>query len=292
VATSYDIGTGIGEVTDPAVGLPMQGMADRNQVTAGVESRLYARAFVIADPASVTAAGRVAVVAVDIWSATRRVKDAVLKGLAAAHGDVYIEENVLLAGTHTHSAPGGYSGALVYDFDFERGGCDEATVRCISDGCIRAVEMAHANLAPGRIYVNRGDVVDCGRNRSVAAYMCNPQAERDRWGADTDRELLLLKFVKVDGGGDERPVGVLSWYPIHPTDRGQRNMLVSGDNRASRARCSRSGCVPLSASGRRSWPRSQMQTAAMCQATSSSDISRTGSMTARSWRSTVASSSR
>ena len=212
MATSYEIGTGIAEVTDPAVGLPMQGMADRNQVTAGVESRLYARAFVIADSASVTAAGRVAIVVVDIWSATRRVKDAVLEGLSAAHGDVYIEENVLLAGTHTHSAPGGYSGALVYDFDFERGGCDDATVRCISDGCVRAVEVAHASLAPGRIYVNRGDVVDCGRSRSVAAYMCNPQAERDRWGADTDRELLLLKFVKVDGGGDERPVGVLSWY--------------------------------------------------------------------------------
>lgn len=231
MATSYDIGTGIGEVTDSAVGLPMQGMADRNQVTAGVGSRLYARAFVIADPASVTAAGRVAIVVVDIWSATRRVKDAVLKGLSAAHGDVYIEENVLLAGTHTHSAPGGYSGALVYDFDFERGGCDEATVRCISDGCVRAVEVAHASLAPGRIYVNRGDVVDCGRNRSVAAYICNPQAERDGWGSDTDREMLLLKFVKVDGGGDERPVGVLSWYPIHPTDRGQRNMLASGDNK-------------------------------------------------------------
>ena len=231
MATSYDIGTGIGEVTDPAVGLPMQGMADRSQVTAGVESRLYARAFVIADTASVNAAGRVAIVVVDIWSATRRVKDAVLKSLSAAHGDVYIEENVLLAGTHTHSAPGGYSGALVYDFDFERGGCDEATVRCIADGCVRAVEAAHASLAPGRIYVNRGDVVDCGQNRSGAAYMCNPQAERDRWGADTDREMLLLKFVKVDGGGDERPVGMLSWYAIHPTDRGQKNTLVSGDNK-------------------------------------------------------------
>ena len=231
VAISYTIGTGISEVTDPAVGLPMQGMADQNQITAGVESRLYARAFVIADQKSTTDAGRVAIVIVDIWSATGRIKGAVLKGLAVQHGNVYTEENLLLAGTHTHSAPGGYSGALLYDFDFERGGCDEATVSCISDGCVRAVTMAHANLAPGRIYVNRGDVVDCGRNRSVAAYMCNPQAERDYWGADTDREMLLLKFVKIDGGGEERPAGVLSWYPIHPTDRGQKNMSVSGDNK-------------------------------------------------------------
>jgi neutral ceramidase len=174
MATSYSIGTGIGEVTDPAVGLPMQGMADRNQITAGVESRLYARAFVVADPGSERADARVAIVVADIWSGTRRLKEEVLGRLAAAHGDLYTDENLLLAGTHTHSAPGGYSGALLYDFDFERGGCDEATVTCIADGCARAVEMAHSNLAPGRILVNRGEVADCGRNRSPQAYICNP----------------------------------------------------------------------------------------------------------------------
>lgn len=231
MALPYNIGTGIGEVTDPAVGLPMQGMADENQITTGVESPLYARAFVIADPESAAAAGRVAIVVADIWSGTRRVKDAVVQRLATAHGDLYADENLLLAGTHTHSAPGGYSATLLYDFDFSRGGCDEATVTCIADGCVRAVEMAHANLAPGRIYVNRGEVTDCGRNRSEAAYLCNPQAEREKWGADTDTEMLLLKFVKLGEGGQERPVGVLNWYPIHPTDRGQKNTLVTGDNK-------------------------------------------------------------
>jgi neutral ceramidase len=227
----YNIGTGIGEVTDPAVGLPLQGMADKNQIAAGVESRLYARAFVVAQPPSAAAGGCVVIIVADIWAGTRRVKDGVLERLAATHESLYTEENVLLAGTHTHSAPGGFSGMLLYDFDFSRGGCDEATVTCIVDGCVRAVEMAHANLAPGRIYVNRGDVADCGQNRSQPAYLCNPQAERDHWGADTDREMLLLKFVKVDDGGQERPVGALNWYAIHPTDRGQKNTLVCGDNK-------------------------------------------------------------
>src|SRR5262249_45933381 len=36
---------------------------------------------------------------------------------------------------------------------------------------------------------------------------------------------------KVDEVGYERPVGALSWYAIHPTDRGQKNTLVSGDNK-------------------------------------------------------------
>jgi neutral ceramidase len=228
VGLAYNIGTGIGEVTDPAVGLPLQGMADSSQVATGVESPLYARAFVVADA---TGGKCVALVVADIWAGTRRVKDAVLARLAATHGDLYTEENTQLVGTHTHSAPGGFSGMLLYDFDFERGGCDEATVACIAEGCTRAVEMAHANLAPGRIYVNRGELSDCGRNRSTAAYLGNPQSERAFWGADTDREMLLLKFVKVDGGGQERPVGALSWYAIHPTDRGQKNTLVCGDNK-------------------------------------------------------------
>lgn len=231
MGVAYHIGTGIAEVTDPAVGLPLQGMADKTQVTTGVESPLYARAFVVAAPPPAANGARVAIIVADIWAGTRRLKEGVLKRLADTHRGLYSEGNLLLAGTHTHSAPGGYSGALLYDFDFDRGGCDEATVMCIVEGCAKAVEMAHANLAPGRVFVNRGEVADCGRNRSRAAYLRNPRAERDRFGADTDREMLLLKFVKVDDGGRERAVGALSWYAIHPTDRGQKNRLVSGDNK-------------------------------------------------------------
>jgi neutral ceramidase len=224
---SYNIGTGIAEVTDTAIGLPLMGMADPHQVATGVESPLYARAFVVAERGSTASGSRVAVIVADIWSGTRRLKEAVLARVT--HQRLYTDENVLLAGTHTHSAPGGYSGMLLYDYT--GGGCDEAVVACIADGCAQALEMAHANLAPGRIYVNRGEVADCGRNRSPAAYLRNPQAERDEWGADTDREMLLLKFVKLGEDGRERPVGALNWYPIHPTDRGQKNMLVCGDNK-------------------------------------------------------------
>ena len=226
MAPQYSIGTGIAEVTDTAVGLPLQGMADSNQVSTGVDAPLYARAFTVTDQDT---GHSVAIVVADIWSGTRRIKDAVVRRLSAMHRSPFGEENLLVAGTHTHSAPGGFSGMLLYDYT--DGGVDDATVECIVDGCVRAIEMGQANLAPGRIYVNRGEVTDCGRNRSPQAYVCNPQAERDRYGADTDREMLLLKFVKLDAAGDERPVGVLSWYAIHPTDYGQKNTLISGDNK-------------------------------------------------------------
>jgi neutral ceramidase len=231
MTSAYRIGAGVAEITDTAIGLPMQGMADQRQVTTGVESALFARAFVVMDASAESSATCVAIVIADIWAATRRVKDAVLARLADAHLEQYGGHNLLLAGTHTHSAPGGFSGNLLYDFDFDRGGCDEATVACIADGCAQAIAMADSRLSPGRIYVNRGEVQDCGGNRSPAAYLLNPQAERDHWGADTDREMLLLKFVKLDDAGHEQPIGLLNWYAIHPTDRGQKNTLVTGDNK-------------------------------------------------------------
>jgi neutral ceramidase len=228
VTLPYNIGVGIADVTDPAIGLPMQGMADEAQVTTGVDSPLYARAFVVVDAANGTC---VAIVIADIWAGTRRVKDSVLRRLAARYGPLFSEENLLLAGTHTHSAPGGFSGTLMYDYDFARGGVDDATVTCLVDGCVSAVEMAQQSLAPGRILVGSDDVADCGANRSPQAYVCNPQVERNRWGADTDREMLLLKFVHGGDGAPEQAIGSINWYPIHPTDLGQKNTLVSGDNK-------------------------------------------------------------
>jgi hypothetical protein len=115
------------------------------------------------------------------------------------------------------------------------------------------IQKAHDNLALGNIYLNKGDIPDCGRNRSLKAYLNNPQIERDKYknlypgdayrvwpyGSDagaTDKEMLLLKFTKSDPSGTERPVGVISWYGIHPTDRGQKNTQVCGDNKGYASR--------------------------------------------------------
>jgi neutral ceramidase len=64
----YRLGTGIGDVTDPAVGLPLVGMADQNQISTGVQSSLYARAFVVQDAAT---DARVTIIIADIWAGTR-----------------------------------------------------------------------------------------------------------------------------------------------------------------------------------------------------------------------------
>jgi neutral ceramidase len=224
MASNYRIGTGISEVTDRTIGLQMQGFADERQKTTGVESSLFSRAFIVEEQG--VGKRRVVIVSADIWAATNVVKQEVVKRLQKKFGTLYTSDNVLISGTHTHSAPGGYAGYIIYDITGE--GFDPHTYECIVSGMVASIQKAHNNLAPGKIYVKKGDVEDRGRNRSLEAFLRNK--DRDLSNA-TEKEMLLLKFTKLDGSGTERPVGVINWFGIHPTDRGQKNTLVCGDNK-------------------------------------------------------------
>lgn len=82
------------------------------QVAAGIATRLYARAMVVASPEHPTT--RFAFVSLDACMATQGVTRAVLRALAKTHGDLYTEQNVALSGTHTHSGPGGYHQYVLY----------------------------------------------------------------------------------------------------------------------------------------------------------------------------------
>ena len=200
--SEYLVGTGISEVTDPAIGLQMQGFADNRQKTDGVEAPLFSRAFIVQDP---TTNERVVIVCADIWAGTNVVKKGVLNRLQSEFGSLYTNNNVLLSGTHTHSAPGGYAGYRIYDLTGK--GLDLNTFQCIVQGIVASILKAHDNLGPGKIYLNKGDIEDCGRNRSLKAYLNNPQSERDQISKTEIpiMEMLLLKFTKSDNSGKEHP---------------------------------------------------------------------------------------
>jgi neutral ceramidase len=236
----FDIGTGIAEITDPAIGGYMAGMSDSRQRTKGIcwysktdgrKSRLYARAFVIADRES---GKRVAVVSADLWACTHMVKLEVVAGLQSL--GAYDFNNVLISGTHTHSGPAGFTYYKLYDpapdpFDKITRGFSFHTFKCITEGIITAIKNAHSNLAPGKIYYKEDKINEpCGKQRSKPAYGNNPESERKTYDSDTDDKMLLLKFVALDKAG-ELPIGEINWYPIHPTDLGQFNYYISGDNK-------------------------------------------------------------
>ena len=221
--SDYLIGTGIYDVTGPSAELGMMGMASIEQKTEGIHSRLFARAFIVCDQSSNKS---VVILSADIWSCTQAVKMEVVKRLKGLYGnDLYTIENVLLSGTHTHSGPGGYSHYALYNLSIL--GFDKQNFECIVNGMVQSIKRAHENLSPGKIFINNGNIEDCGNNRSPIAYEQNPTEEKARYNGNTDKDMLLIKFVKNDG----KEIGCINWFAIHPTNRGNKNRLITGDNK-------------------------------------------------------------
>ncbi len=45
----------------------------------------------------------------------------------------------------------------------------------------QSIDTAHRNLRPGRIFINKGQLIDSNLNRSPHSYMNNPEEERNRF---------------------------------------------------------------------------------------------------------------
>ncbi|XP_055331007.1 neutral ceramidase-like [Paramacrobiotus metropolitanus] len=224
---SYLIGVGKADVTGPVAEVGMMGYADLGQKTAGLLNRLYARAFIVSNPAN--PAETVVFVNCDLQAVFQQVHLEVIKQVKAKYGGVYNEQNIILHAQHTHAGPGGSSAYLLYDFTIL--GFIEDNFHAIVNGIVKAIDNAHNSLAPGNVKMVQGQVANCGRNRSPEAYLNNPQEERDQYAEDKDSTMTVLKFS--DNEGKLRGVQVV--YPVHPTSLNKSNELVSGDNKGHAA---------------------------------------------------------
>lgn len=92
-------------------------------------------------------------------------------------GETYTSQNVLLSGTHTHSGPAGYIQYLLYGITSL--GFNRDNFKTIVDGIVQSIERADANVQPGKILFNSGELLAANINRSPSSYLANPQAERD-----------------------------------------------------------------------------------------------------------------
>lgn len=218
----FDIGSGMYDVTGPAAELGMMGYSMPDQTTEGISMRLRSRAFVVADPVG---GKRVAFVSVDTGIIPQGIKQEVTRLLENRFGSLYTEKNVLISANHSHSGPGAYSHYAMYNlFMF---GYDETNFNCVANGIYQSIVRAHTNLAPGSILIKAGDLDDCGWNRSDEAYDNNPAEERNRYASNTDKTMILLKFVTSAGV----EIGAVNWFAIHPTSLGNTNKLISGDSK-------------------------------------------------------------
>ncbi|KAJ6425350.1 hypothetical protein OIU84_026007 [Salix udensis] len=224
--SNYLIGLGSYDITGPAADVNMMGYANTEQIASGVHFRLRARAFIVAEPRG----SRVVYVNLDACMGSQIVTIKVLERLKARFGGLYTEQNVAISGIHTHAGPGGYLQYVVYivtSLGFVRQSFD-----VIVDGIEKSIIQAHENLRPGSIFVNKGELLDAGVNRSPSAYLNNPAEERNKYKYDVDKEMTLIKFVDDEWG----PIGSFNWFATHGTSMSRTNSLVSGDNKGAAAR--------------------------------------------------------
>lgn len=100
----------------------------------------------------------------------------VIKKLKARFGNLYTEENVCISGIHTHSGPGGFLQYVL--FDITSLGFVNQTLFAYVDGIVESIAKAHADIKPGNIFVNQGELLQSNINRSPTAYLFNPAEER------------------------------------------------------------------------------------------------------------------
>jgi neutral ceramidase len=211
-------GVGIADVTGEPWGIGMMGYGMRFQRTVGIHLRQRSRAFVFVDRAS---GRRLVYVVADVGMFFRNVTDAVLARLDPS---LYDETNVVLTATHTHAGVGGYSCDRLYNMT--TGGFRPHTFDALVDGVVASIEQAHADLAPARLVLSRGQLRDASVNRSPQAFARDPDHDRATFPDGVDPATTLLR-VERDG----QLVGAIHWFATHGTSLSNRNMLISGDNK-------------------------------------------------------------
>ncbi|KAH9906653.1 Neutral/alkaline nonlysosomal ceramidase [Xylariomycetidae sp. FL2044] len=228
----YLVGVGKADITGPCVEINLMGYADPNQVGTGLRQRLYSRAFIVADPAQ--SADRFVYLVLDTQSGDTAVRYGILSGLQELGGEyaAYGHHNVAVTGTHSHSGPGAWLNYLLPQITSK--GFDQQSYRAIVDGALLSIRRAHESLTPGHLSIGSTKVVGANINRSLYAYLANPESERTRYNMSSEddgsveKDLTMLKFQRATDG---KNIGVLTWFPTHGTSMLGNNTLITGDNK-------------------------------------------------------------
>ncbi|GAA3921553.1 hypothetical protein Aau02nite_34180 [Amorphoplanes auranticolor] len=191
----YRVGAGIADITAGVAEVGMLGYADPAQTTAGLASRLWSRAFVVADGAG----KRVALVSAEVDFITQAVQVEVLKRLQARYGTAYTDQNLVLTATHTHSGPGGFDEHVLYNLTTL--GFEAPVFEAIVAGIVRSVDAAHADLAPGTVKIAEGTLSGANVNRSIEPFRANPAADRARFPDAVDTRMTVLRFEQAGRSG-------------------------------------------------------------------------------------------
>lgn len=228
----YLLGVGKADITGPVVEVNMMGYADPKQLGTGLRQRLYSRAFLVANIENPDE--RFVYLVLDTQSGDTAVRYGIidaLKELGPSYAS-YGHHNIAVTGTHSHAGPGGWLNYLLPQITSR--GFDHQGYRAIVEGAVLSIRRAHEGLQPGTLSVGTTKVLGANINRSLYAYLANPEAERSRYNVSAEddgsveKDLTLLKFRRSSDG---KNIGVLTWFPVHGTSMLGNNTLIAGDNK-------------------------------------------------------------
>lgn len=217
---AYKLGVGRADATGPPVEINFMGYANLKQTGRGLHLRQFSRAFVVEDADN----NRVAYASVDAGMMGYGVKREVLKLLQDRYGSIYHNDNVVISGTHTHSAPGGFLMHLLYDISVL--GFVPQTFDALVRGIFLSIKRATDSMVEGKIFLSKAVILNVNINRSPTSYLRNPSEERAQYEHDVDKELTQLRFLNMDN----KLIGAFNWYAVHATSLNNTNHLVSSDN--------------------------------------------------------------
>ncbi|KAH9878214.1 hypothetical protein J1614_003431 [Plenodomus biglobosus] len=224
--SSYLIGVGKADITGPVVELNMMGYANSSQLGTGLRQRIYSRAFIIGNPGETSE--RIVYLVLDTQSGDTAIRNGILEGLQALGQEysVYTKDNVAVTGTHSHAGPGAWLNYLLPQITSL--GFDKQSYQAIVDGALLSIQRAHQRLELGTVSAGSTRIADANINRSLFAYLANPESERKRYPDDVDKTMTLLKFTRASDG---KNIGVLNWFAVHGTSLLGNQTLIAGDNK-------------------------------------------------------------
>lgn len=217
----------------PGVGLAGNG-PEGNQST-GHRLRLYARVMVLEDERG----NRLGLVVTDLPLGSALLHRAVAESTVVSSG--IGPDRLVISATHTHSGPGHYLDATVYNSQGAAvEGYDEVFVDSLARRISRTIEqVAKAELRPARVAWGSRLIWGLTRIRSLPAMVRNFPAPVTWPGTPTgllpeyrfvDPELSLLRVdLKDPVTGGYRPAGAFSIFAMHGTGNGSSNTLLDPD---------------------------------------------------------------
>lgn len=223
------IGTGKGDITTNFKGIGLLGYGLPQHHLLGIDTPLYARAFVFEQ---LDKCNKVCFVNCELGFITPSLKQGVLSYLEKYHPDLqYNTNNLLLSAQHTHCGPSGYSYHIIYNIStpgFHQGVYDK-----IVNGIIESILEAEKNKQKANIELGKSSFavdIPVSFNRSLEAFNTNPEVKKythENRHLAVDREMTLLHIIAENG----QPLGSINWFAVHTTNLPNNYYKLCSDNK-------------------------------------------------------------